>query len=91
MPKHGRGHKALNCFEQMQNEGLFPDIITFLCILKSCGSVGEIDKRKHIHNTIVCSGLLEDITLNKTLVDMYGKCGMLKKTQWFLKGFHFQI
>ena len=89
--QHGRGHEALSCFEQMQNEGLFPDIITFLYILKSCGSIGERDNGKHIHNTIICSGLLEkNNTLGNTLVDMYGKCGMLEKAQLVLEGIPFR-
>ena len=29
----GKGHEALNCFEQMQCEGLSPDVVTFTNIL----------------------------------------------------------
>eukprot|EP00250_Pteridium_aquilinum_P016958 c23385_g2_i1 orf=87-488(+) len=42
--QHGRGEDALNCFNRMQGEGLFPNEVTFICILKACGSIGAADK-----------------------------------------------
>ena len=32
----GQDYEALNCFEEMQNEGLTPNAVTFMPILKSC-------------------------------------------------------
>jgi pentatricopeptide repeat protein len=89
--QNGQGHEALNCFEQMQNEGLFPDTVTFLSLMKSCGSTGDIEKGKQIHNAITCSGLLEkEIMLANALVDMYCKCGMLEKAQVVLEAIPFR-
>ena len=83
---HGQGHEALNAFDQMQSEGFCPDDVTYMCILKGCGSIGAIDKGKQIHNEIVGRGLLEtdiekDIVLGTALVDMYAKCGILERAQ----------
>eukprot|EP00250_Pteridium_aquilinum_P019913 c24623_g2_i1 orf=596-1288(+) len=36
--EHGQGEKALECFEKMQKEGVSPNAVTFVCILKACGS-----------------------------------------------------
>ncbi|KAI5064610.1 hypothetical protein GOP47_0021280 [Adiantum capillus-veneris] len=33
-----QGQKSLGCFQRMQSEGLCPDAITYMCILKACGS-----------------------------------------------------
>jgi pentatricopeptide repeat protein len=79
--EHGQGHEALNCFDRMQNEeGLYPNAITFTCILKACTITGAIDKGKEIHELILRRGLLEkDIVLGNALVDMYAKCGMFEK------------
>eukprot|EP00250_Pteridium_aquilinum_P016444 c23105_g3_i1 orf=663-1031(+) len=34
--KHERGKEALDCFEQMQIEGVSPDFSTLVCSLKAC-------------------------------------------------------
>ena len=78
----GQYHNVLHCLEQMQIEGLLPDSVTFMCILKACGSIGAVDKGIKIHNEIVNMGLIEkDIVLGNALVDMYAKCGVLGKAQ----------
>jgi pentatricopeptide repeat protein len=78
----GQGIEALNCFKQMQEEGFSPDSVTFGCILRACGSIGAVGTGKSIHKAIVRRGLLRgDIVLGNALVDMYAKCGALKKAQ----------
>ena len=70
----------------MKNEGLSPDAITFISVLKACGGTGALVKGKQIHDEIVSRGLLEkDIVLGTTLVDMYAKCGMITKAHKVLK------
>ena len=82
----GRGHEALNCFEQMQSEGLTPDGVTFTHILRACSCIDAIEKGKQIHDEIVSRGLLiKNIALGTALVDMYAKCGMLVKAEKVLK------
>ena len=78
----GQGHEALLCFEQMRREGLSPNDITFICILKAIGATGAIQKGKEIHDEIVDRGLLKNnIYLGNALVDMYAKCGALTKAK----------
>ena len=87
----GQSHEAMNCFEQMQNEGISPDPVTILCILKACSSIGAINKGKLIHDEIVNKGLLEkDVAIGTALVDMYAKCGMLTKAQELLEELPFR-
>ena len=83
----GRGQEAINCFEQMQNVGLFPDAITFTCILKTCSIPRSIKKGGQIHDMIVDRGFLDkDIVLGNALVNMYAKCGVLGKAKQVLEG-----
>eukprot|EP00250_Pteridium_aquilinum_P015920 c22838_g2_i1 orf=111-659(+) len=56
--QRGQGQDALNCFEQMQCKGLSPNSVTFICVLKACGSIGASDKGEEIHDEIVKQGLL---------------------------------
>ncbi|KAI5082665.1 hypothetical protein GOP47_0002408 [Adiantum capillus-veneris] len=80
--QHGYAEEALDCFEQMQHEGLHPDAVTFACILNACGSLGAADKGEMLHFEIVRLGLLEeDVVLGNALVDMYAKCGLQTKAQ----------
>ncbi|KAI5067683.1 hypothetical protein GOP47_0018211 [Adiantum capillus-veneris] len=82
----GHGEQALKCFQQVHLDGLMPDAVTYTCILKSCGSIGAIEKGEEIHDTISRRGLLENnIVLGTALVDMYAKCGALEKAQRVLK------
>ena len=77
---------AINCFERMLSEGLSPNVVTFVCILKACTSIGAIDKGEEIHNFIASKGWVDrDIILGTALVDMYAKCGMLVKAQKVLE------
>ena len=78
--------KAVDCMKSMVSEGISPNVVTFICILKACGSTGAIAKGKEIHDEIVNRGfLLKDITIGTSLVDMYAKCGALGKAQQVLE------
>jgi pentatricopeptide repeat protein len=82
----GDGQEALKCFEQMQNEGLSPNPVTFISILKACGSLGAIDRGKQIHDDVLSRGLLhKDVLLGTALVDMYAKCGFLTRAREVLE------
>jgi pentatricopeptide repeat protein len=74
------GTEILQFFSQMQREGLSPDVVTFICILKACGIVRDGDKGNQIHNEIINAQILEkSVSLGSALVDMYAKCSMLEK------------
>ncbi|KAI5081309.1 hypothetical protein GOP47_0004492 [Adiantum capillus-veneris] len=82
----GQGQKALECYDQMQHEGIPSNAVTYACILKASAAIGDVDTGKKIHNEIVWLGLLEqDIVLGGALVDMYAKCGALREAQCVLQ------
>ena len=84
--QHEQGHEALQCFEQMQREGFSPDVVTFTSILKACGSTGDVDKGKEIHDEITRRGFLKkNILLGNALLDMYARCGSLHIAQEVLQ------
>ena len=61
----------MNCFQTMQSEGLSPDRITYICILKAFGNNGFIVNGEKIHDESINKGLFmeEDIVLNNALVN----------------------
>lgn len=84
--QEGQGEQALHCFERMQREGFSPDEVTFVCVLKACGTIGAVDKGEQIHEVIARQGLLDNnIVLGSALVDMYAKFGALTKAQQILE------
>ncbi|KAI5075032.1 hypothetical protein GOP47_0010993 [Adiantum capillus-veneris] len=84
--QNGQGEQALTCFEQMQEEDLTPNEVTFTCILKVCGMLEASKKGEWIHDQISKQGLLRDnITLATALIDMYAKCGALAKAKQVLE------
>ena len=79
---HGHGDEALKCYELSHLEGLFPNAVTFACILKACGSIGAVDKAEEIHGEITRGKFLEkSMVLGSALIDTYAKCGVLTKAQ----------
>ncbi|KAH7416067.1 hypothetical protein KP509_14G073700 [Ceratopteris richardii] len=79
--QQGQGEEALSCFKRMQMKGFSPDIVTLLCTLQVCGSLGAIQNGEQIHASVVRQGLLGNDKLGNVLVDMYSKCGKVFKAQ----------
>lgn len=73
----GLSVKAMECLEQMERETIYPDIITFVSVLKACGSRVEIQKGYRIHLKLVKQGMERNSIAGNALVDMYAKCGIL--------------
>ena len=74
---HGLGAEALKCFEEMLSKGFSPNVATFLCGMKACGSVRAIGKGQSLHAAIIKQGILMEQPVGSSLVDMYAKCGFL--------------
>ncbi|CAM6092735.1 unnamed protein product [Calypogeia fissa] len=67
--------KALELFRQMQQEGLEPNSVSFVAVLKACASLGALDVGMNIHEQIIYLGMESDVVLGNGLIDMYAKCG----------------
>ncbi len=76
--KCGQGQKALELFQQMQQEGVRANSVTFVAELNACSSVVVIDKGRSAHEQIIQSGWDSNIFVRNCLVDMYAKCGSMQ-------------
>eukprot|EP00249_Psilotum_nudum_P012827 c24006_g16_i1 orf=3-1022(+) len=72
--QNGNVNEALLLLLQMQQKGMEPDSITFVSILTACTSLGALTEGKVIHANIIAAGLVRDVTVGNSLVNMYGKC-----------------
>ena len=80
--QNGLANEALECFRQMQNQGVCPNAVSYVSILKACGIAGSLEIGEDIDTEVNQQGLLQkDGVLGTALVDMYSKCGALKKAQ----------
>lgn len=79
--EHGHADRALHGYAQMQNEGMSLNVITFVCSLKVCASMGTVDKGAELHAEIARRGLEKVNILGSVLVDMYATCGLLAEAQ----------
>lgn len=72
--QHSQFREALNVFYNMQREGILPNTVTFLGVLKACAGLRSYAEGRRIHNSIVDAGLSADSNLRHALADMYAKC-----------------
>ena len=79
--KYGFNAEALKHLKRMQRKGLLPDAATFVCSLKASSFIGAIAQGIKLHNDIEKAGLLRNVSLDISLIEMYAKCGSLEKAQ----------
>ncbi|MCO5611740.1 hypothetical protein L7F22_065998 [Adiantum nelumboides] len=84
--KHGANQEALDCFDQMEHEGVIPEASTLVCILKACGLLGAPSKGQAVHAIVARKSLDRELILGSTLVDMYANCGLLAGAQEVFDG-----
>eukprot|EP00249_Psilotum_nudum_P004184 c17726_g1_i2 orf=362-1369(+) len=75
---HGQGEEAVKVFQQMQREGFNPNKVTFISILRACGSTGMVACGKLVHGLVLNTGLEQDVAVANALLSMYGKCGSVE-------------
>jgi pentatricopeptide repeat protein len=77
--KCGEGHKALELFQNMQQEGVHPDSVTFVGLLNACASIMSLEEGRHAHEQIIQGGCESDTSVGSSLIDMYAKCGSMEE------------
>ncbi|KAJ7549908.1 hypothetical protein O6H91_07G074400 [Diphasiastrum complanatum] len=73
--QNGLGKEALALYEQMKQEGMQPNDVTFVLLLKACASLAALEQGKQLHSDMIRRGFQSDVVVGSTLVDMYAKCG----------------
>ncbi|MCO5570670.1 hypothetical protein L7F22_024397 [Adiantum nelumboides] len=76
---------TLSLFDQLQQEGVKPDRVTFLCIMKACGSLGSFERCKLLYVQIREIGLVSDVIVSNALIGMFAKSGELQQANEVLK------
>ncbi|XP_057832181.2 pentatricopeptide repeat-containing protein At5g27110-like [Cryptomeria japonica] len=79
--RHGYPHEAVRLFHQMQRTGFQPDEFTLTSVLPACAKIGALEQGIDIHQSIKDSGISSNVAVATALVDMYAKCGSIKKAR----------
>ncbi|KAJ0111683.1 hypothetical protein Patl1_02189 [Pistacia atlantica] len=74
--------EALGFFYLMRRKhGFLSDGYTFGTVLTACGNLGRLKQGKEMHSKIITSGLSGNVVVESSLVDMYGKCGLVDESR----------
>jgi pentatricopeptide repeat protein len=77
--KDGQLEKAMQLFQQMQQEGMSPDKFTFVQVIKACAGLRRLEDGRLVHKQLIQSGYKSDVFVCNSLVDMYAKCGSIEE------------
>ncbi|MBA0701580.1 hypothetical protein Goari_026900 [Gossypium aridum] len=76
---------ALKLFQDMMAAKVTPDEITVATVLSTCANLGVLDVGQAVHDYICKHGIRADVYVGNSLIDMYFKCGVVKRA---LEVFH---
>lgn len=83
---HGHGEMAVKLFEDMQQEGVGPDHITFVSLLSACSHAGLVDHGHHYFQLMKARYAIEPTLKHYScMVDLLGRAGHLNDAYEFIK------
>lgn len=82
----GQAEKAVNCFSQMQQEGVKPNEFTLAGCLSACSHIATLDNGQQLHSMAIKCGHIGDLFVSSALVDMYAKCGCIEDADAIFEG-----
>ncbi|KAH9536424.1 hypothetical protein CY35_17G107900 [Sphagnum magellanicum] len=66
----GQGQKALGLFQEMKQEAVDPNSVTFVGVLNACATVLAIEEGRCVHQEVIQSGLELDDFVGSSLLDI---------------------
>uniref|UniRef100_M4D4E3 Pentacotripeptide-repeat region of PRORP domain-containing protein n=1 Tax=Brassica campestris TaxID=3711 RepID=M4D4E3_BRACM len=79
---HGDFESVMSSFQEMVNQNIAPDLITFLSVLTACNRKGMVDKGYEIFSSMTKDYCLEPSHEHYScMVDMLGRAGRLKEAE----------
>ncbi|KAF7114623.1 hypothetical protein RHSIM_RhsimUnG0082000 [Rhododendron simsii] len=69
--------EAMKQFHERQIEGFQPNYVTLLTVVSACTSLRSLSHGRGVHRRIMKSGLVFELFIGNSLLNMYAKCGCL--------------
>jgi pentatricopeptide repeat protein len=77
---HGRCVEAIELFGRMQEEGVRPNEVTFICVLSACGRAGLVGRAREILGSMsAVHGMEAGVEHYGSMVDVLGRAGMVEE------------
>ncbi|OVA01834.1 Pentatricopeptide repeat [Macleaya cordata] len=76
--QNGREESALSIFCQMIRNSMTPNAFTLSTVLRACSILAMLTEGQEIHGLVLKMGLDRNRFVGAALIDMYGKCGIIK-------------
>ncbi|KAI5060853.1 hypothetical protein GOP47_0023358 [Adiantum capillus-veneris] len=73
--------RSFKLYQRMRQLGVEPNKFIFLSILQVCSSTNALEQGRIIHEEIRANGLLSDVFVGNTVIDMYIKCNSLEEAK----------
>eukprot|EP01018_Ginkgo_biloba_P008646 Gb_28780 [translate_table: standard] len=88
---HGLGKEAIQLFEQMQQVGMEPNHVTFICVLSACSHAGLVDEgRLQFHSMKKDYGIAPRAEHYACMVDLLGRAGHIEKAYELIQAMPFK-
>ncbi|KAL5541134.1 hypothetical protein UlMin_044381 [Ulmus minor] len=87
---HGLGARAVDIFEQMMENWVKPDSVTFIGLLMACNHAGLVEMGKVYFNSMEDTyGIAPDLEHFSCLIDILGRAGRLTEAEEYMRKFPF--
>ncbi|XP_010257249.1 PREDICTED: putative pentatricopeptide repeat-containing protein At5g52630 [Nelumbo nucifera] len=83
--QHSHTQKTFQLFNQMENDGIRPNFITFLCVLYACSHAGLVEKGQFYFHLMREYGIEPGAQHYASLVDVLGRAGKLQEALSVIK------
>ncbi|KAJ4705269.1 Pentatricopeptide repeat-containing protein [Melia azedarach] len=84
--QNGLAAPVLELYREMESCGVSPDAVTFVGVLSSCAHLGAHSVGCEAEQRIEANGFVLNPFLNNALINMYARCGNLKKARAVFDG-----
>ncbi|GMN35628.1 hypothetical protein TIFTF001_005410 [Ficus carica] len=79
--QNNRRSQALDLFKEMLLAGVKPNAVTITSAVSACASLKSLGKGMEIRGFAIKIGLIDDVLVGNSLIDMYSKCGEMEAAQ----------
>ncbi|KAK2974267.1 hypothetical protein RJ640_016753 [Escallonia rubra] len=69
--------ESVRLFGQMQKQGVSPNFVTLLAVISACTNLSSIDHGRGAHGFALKSGMIFELSIGNSIINMYSKCGFL--------------
>ncbi|KAK9713659.1 hypothetical protein RND81_06G042900 [Saponaria officinalis] len=84
--QNGFSKEAVEVFRLMRDKGVEPDSATFVGVLSACAQLGALELGTWVHDHVIAHGLDTSVVLETALINMYARCGNVRKAREVFNG-----